>query len=103
MLFLHLSEGKTDKEGSDKPTIPPTLPPGPWDNIRLPRTIVPSHYDLHLNVDPNKEGFSGKEKIVVNVENITSHIIIHSHLLNVTKATVTKKGKASAQKIETNL
>jgi len=92
ILLFVFTEGKTGKEGSVEPTSLPTQPPGPWDNIRLPGSILPSHYDIHLNVDPNKEGFTGHEKINIDAVNETKHVIIHSNLLNITKATVMKKG-----------
>ncbi|KAK3754945.1 hypothetical protein QZH41_019362 [Actinostola sp. cb2023] len=96
------SGGSVDKEGGDKPPTtstpptPPTLPSGPWDSIRLPNSIAPLHYDLHLNVDPNKDGFSGHEKIVADVTTKTSHILIHSNGLNITEATVQKQDIVSS-------
>lgn len=85
-----------EREGGDKMTTPapPTPPPGPWErDVRLPRSIVPSHYDLHLYVDPNKNVFSGHEIITIDLtEDNVKNILVHSSGLNITDASVSNKG-----------
>ena len=31
-----------------------------WEDIRLPTTVVPSHYDVKLKIDMTKERFTGE-------------------------------------------
>lgn len=67
----------------------PTVAPGyPWSDIRLPRDIVPSYYDVQLRVDLDTFVFTGSVDIHVTVKHNTPYIIIHSHALNVSQGDV---------------
>ncbi|XP_041082703.1 aminopeptidase N-like [Polyodon spathula] len=79
---------------------PPTTTPSPdapcinpWDESRLPDTLIPSGYNVRLwpSLKPNDEGmftFKGTSNVVFKCEKETDLIVIHSRLLN-----LTKKGK----------
>lgn len=74
---------------------PSTEPPaGPWGNLRLPDYIAPSHYDLHMEIDPNKDTFSGSEEIVINITKETPTVLLHSNGLDIMHVEIkdSKKG-----------
>ena len=67
----------------------PTVAPGyPWSDIRIPKDLVPSYYDLELRVDLDKFVFSGSVDIHIEVKRSTAYIIIHSYSLNISQADV---------------
>ena len=62
---------------------------GPWQNIRLPKDIVPQHYDLDLGVDMDKEIYSGAVNILVNVtQTNVRYILLHKVNVSVTQMSV---------------
>jgi alanyl aminopeptidase len=69
----------TDMEGA---------PTGP-----LPKTVVPTHYALDLELDPDADTFTGVVRIEVSVGEPTSRIWLHGRNHTVSRATVTAGGK----------
>nr|XP_032805617.1 aminopeptidase N-like [Petromyzon marinus] len=73
---------------NEKPT--PTIRPGPWKNIRLPKNLVPSSYKVKLwpKLDPDPVTklytFSGDSTVEFQCLVPTSNVIIHSNKLNYT-------------------
>ena len=59
---------------------------GPWKELRLPRTVIPVHYEITLHPDfyGNNAWFYGKETIEIDVIESTCHILIHINYLNIT-------------------
>ncbi|XP_041364193.1 glutamyl aminopeptidase-like [Gigantopelta aegis] len=59
----------------------------PWKNLRLPRYIVPLHYDLTLYPDfyGNNGWFYGNETIEIDVRKDTKFILIHYKYMNITR------------------
>ena len=47
---------------ADRLTLPATPPPA-----RLPAGIAPTHYTLHLDIDPRKERFTGSARIDIEL------------------------------------
>lgn len=55
-------------------------------NLRLPRTIIPLHYDLHLETavhDGGIRNYGGEVDIFLRVEIPTSSVVLHQRGLNV--------------------
>ena len=73
-------------------TVIPEAAPSP--DAKLPRTVLPRLYHLHLALDPRKERFSGEVRISVDVKDKTRHVILHGHEMRVTAATFTPKSGA---------
>ncbi|CAI9570874.1 unnamed protein product [Staurois parvus] len=74
-----------------KPTTPASREP--WDSYRLPKTLIPDHYDVDLRpvLEKNNRGlyvFHGKSVAHFRCENSTTLVIIHSKKLNYTKNVV---------------
>nr|DBA32004.1 TPA: hypothetical protein GDO54_007756 [Pyxicephalus adspersus] len=99
------SSNKVDNGGSTTPTIAskttstlkPTTPASdePWDKYRLPKTLIPNHYDVDLRpvLEKNAQGlyvFHGKSVAHFSCVNPTNRVIIHSKKLNYTKNVVLK-------------
>ncbi|MGH0179337.1 UNVERIFIED_CONTAM: hypothetical protein FKN15_020662 [Acipenser sinensis] len=75
---------------------PPTTTPSPdapclnpWDESRLPDSLIPSGYSVTLwpSLKPNDKGmftFKGNSTVVFKCEKKTDLIVIHSRLLNLT-------------------
>ncbi|GFT62087.1 glutamyl aminopeptidase, partial [Nephila pilipes] len=55
----------------------------PWLDFRLPKTVIPVHYDLLLHPDLNVDTFSGTVNISVNVTATTQHFVVHAYRLNI--------------------
>ncbi len=56
---------------------------------QLPRTVIPTHYDLSLTVLPDQERFQGQVSIDVEIRMPTTLIWLHGYDLNVTRASLT--------------
>ncbi|XP_034296605.1 endoplasmic reticulum aminopeptidase 1 [Pantherophis guttatus] len=62
--------------------------PFPWDNIRLPKHVVPIHYDLLIHPNLTTLSFTGLSKIEILITEQTSSVILHSKYLQITKTTI---------------
>ncbi|XP_034512443.1 endoplasmic reticulum aminopeptidase 2 isoform X2 [Ailuropoda melanoleuca] len=57
--------------------------PFPWNQLRLPSTVIPLHYDLLIHPNLTSLDFVGSEKIEVLVRDATQFIILHSKDLEI--------------------
>ncbi|KAG7231138.1 hypothetical protein INR49_027178, partial [Caranx melampygus] len=81
----------TDGGTTSKPPV--TTPPSnePWDKYRLPKSLVPDHYNVtlwpRLTPDPTTKLyiFTGESTVEFTVAEDTDLILIHSNKLNYTK------------------
>jgi puromycin-sensitive aminopeptidase len=70
-----------------------TKPVSPEDSYRLPRRVIPSHYDLRLDPDLSSHSFAGHEIITVTVIEPTSEIVLNATELTVSSALITAEGE----------
>jgi len=59
--------------------------PFPWDSMRLPKTVSPSHYDLSLHPNLTTLDFTGVVRIQLDVHEDTSAIVLHAKQMQVSK------------------
>ncbi|XP_025023613.1 endoplasmic reticulum aminopeptidase 1, partial [Python bivittatus] len=64
--------------------------PFPWNKIRLPKHVVPIHYDLLIHPNLTTLSFTGLSKIEILITQQTSSVILHSKYLHITKTTIHK-------------
>ncbi len=62
-------------------------------DYRLPRTVVPSHYEIAIEPDLDAASFSGSVAIDVEVGEPVSEIVLNSIELEIHEATVTVRGE----------
>jgi aminopeptidase N len=62
----------------------------------LPKTVVPSHYSLALQLDPARERFDGQAIIRVTVSQPVPSIVLHAQALDAQRATL-RSGKAARE------
>ncbi|CAH1252312.1 ERAP1 [Branchiostoma lanceolatum] len=60
----------------------------PWDDVRLPSTIVPYSYMIHLHPNLTTFKYTGKVTINVTVVKKTDMVVFHVKELNVTQSSV---------------
>lgn len=72
----------------------------PWDQIRLPSDVAPSHYDMLIRVYLDTLKFSGNSNISINVSKETDKILFHINKINVTKVDVVKHGDTVSMSIK---
>lgn len=79
-----------DVTGSTSTTEVPDFDNEPWKNLRLPRYLVPIHYDITLYPDIyNGNGwFYGNESVEIQINKDTSYILIHFNFMNITKTSL---------------
>ena len=53
---------------------------------KLPKTVVPSAYDIHLTTDVAKRAFSGTETVRVSVRKPTATVVVNTLDMRVSKA-----------------
>lgn len=65
--------------------------PAADDSIRLPKSVIPVHYDLDLvtNVHTGARAFTGNVKILVKIVTATSSITLHNRNLVIENITLT--------------
>lgn len=64
----------------------------PWEKIRLPKDVVPEHYDMLIRVYLDNMTFSGNSNITINVTSETDKILFHVNKINITSAAVVSQG-----------
>ena len=52
--------------------------PMPWDNVRLPANVTPSHYLVNLNVNLETFQVTGSVNVTCSVNSETKYILIHA-------------------------
>ncbi|GFW97464.1 glutamyl aminopeptidase [Trichonephila clavipes] len=60
----------------------------PWLDFRLPKSIIPVHYDLLLHPDLDADTFSGSVNISMNVTAATRHFVVHAYRLSIRQVRV---------------
>jgi len=89
---------RNDKNGGKNSSlVVTTAAPGPttpgsevWWNVRLPKDIVPEHYDVVLYIDLENSEFFGNVAIRVTVLSSTENVLVHVNKMNITSASVEK-------------
>lgn len=64
--------------------------PFPWNKIRLPEYVIPVHYDLLIHANLTTLTFWGTTEVEITASQPTSTIILHSHHLQISRATLRK-------------
>ena len=84
------STGSTTETTSPPGTTPDSFEDGPWKILRLPRTVLPVHYDIILYPDfyGDSAWFYGNETIEIDINGETKHILIHINFLNITNTSL---------------
>lgn len=67
---------------------------------RLPDTVVPTHYQLRLDIDPRQSQFAGSAQIEVTVATPVSSLWLHGLGLKVKSASVVAGGKTLAARYQ---
>ncbi|KAG2466834.1 LCAP aminopeptidase, partial [Polypterus senegalus] len=86
MVIYFLPKCNFTKEGCNKTdhSVEPLYPIStngkifPWTNIRLPRNVIPVHYDISLHPDLITMTFNGSVTIKMKIIEETRNIILHS-------------------------
>ncbi|MDP9150468.1 MAG: M1 family metallopeptidase, partial [Myxococcota bacterium] len=65
---------------------PPSAPPAPRDDGRLPNTATPRRYALSLEIDPSRTRFSGSVEIEVDLPQPTWNVVLHGRDVRVSRA-----------------
>ena len=50
----------------------------PWENVRLPDSVTPSHYDVNLNVNLETFEVTGNVNVTCSVNSEAKYILIHA-------------------------
>jgi len=58
----------------------------------LPKTVVPARYALELDLDPARDGFTGRADILVDVRQAVQAVVLHAHNLKATRAELRHDG-----------
>uniref|UniRef100_A0A1A8SGL0 Aminopeptidase n=1 Tax=Nothobranchius rachovii TaxID=451742 RepID=A0A1A8SGL0_9TELE len=69
-----------------QPKHPPIATNGerfPWDQMRLPQTISPLHYDLTIHPNLTTQDFTGVVRISLDVHKDTSAVILHAKQMEI--------------------
>lgn len=91
-MYKNMRPGPTvPTNGTETTTTEPTTPQpnNPWNRRRLPKSLIPQHYDVQLQpyLERNPEGlyvFKGRSTVYFRCEIATNLVLIHSNKLNYT-------------------
>ncbi len=61
--------------------------------FRLPTSVTPESYDLHLSVDPDQERFTGTAKITLRVHEGVREVVLHGRGLEIDEADFVQDGE----------
>lgn len=96
------SDANTGNKQTTSPAPTQTTTPGfsetePWKNLRLPRYVMPIHYEITLYPDiyNGNAWFYGNESVEIAIYKDTNFILIHQHFLNITKTSLKLKSDSS--------
>jgi len=71
-----------------------TLPKLPWEkDVRLPKNILPIHYDLYLFPELEEGMFSGKVAIEIDSKEPRDYFLAHVKYLEILSANLTRNGQ----------
>jgi aminopeptidase N len=59
----------------------------------LPKTVVPVRYGLALDVDPERDGFTGRADIVIDVRQAVKAVMLHAHNLTASRTELIRDGR----------
>src|SRR5437868_974285 len=65
------------------------------DDGRLPKAIVPIHYDIDLQLNPESLKVDGFETIDIEVREPTARVVLNADSIKVTRATIDKKPRSA--------
>ncbi|KAM7391261.1 hypothetical protein PAMP_021961 [Pampus punctatissimus] len=57
--------------------------PFPWDHMRLPKTVLPLHYDLTIHPNLTTLKFTGVVRIQLDVQEDTSMVVLHAKQMQI--------------------
>lgn len=60
----------------------------PWENVRLPDSVTPSHYDVNLNVNLETFQVTGNVNVTCTVNSETKYILIHAKDMSIGQSIV---------------
>ncbi|MBU6453068.1 MAG: M1 family metallopeptidase [Cyanobacteria bacterium REEB67] len=86
----HLSHGKSDTKGSH------ALPLFLGSKFRLPKTVIPTHYEIELTPDFEALTFQGNVAIDIDVFEPVSNILLNAHQLTIGAVSVEEVSASSA-------
>lgn len=87
---LEMTTQPTDQPSTPAWTTAVPFEDGPWKDLRLPRSVIPVHYDIMLYPDfyGDKGWFYGNETIEIDIREPANHILVHVNYLNITKTSL---------------
>ncbi|XP_055285453.1 endoplasmic reticulum aminopeptidase 1 isoform X2 [Moschus berezovskii] len=93
-LLILLTVATPSSCQSREPTSPKASngAPFPWNKMRLPEHIIPAHYSLMIHANLTTLTFGGTTQIEITASKPTRTIILHSHRLQISRATLRKGG-----------
>ncbi|NP_001191602.1 aminopeptidase [Aplysia californica] len=98
---LESISSKTGDHRVDPGKIRPTSPGAsdgygyPWSNIRLPRSLIPSFYEIQLKVDLTKFIFEGSVNISLKVNTRTKYIVFHRSVIDIDDSSLLVRSRYS--------
>ncbi|WHZ23595.1 MAG: Membrane alanine aminopeptidase N [Nitrospira sp.] len=99
VFFVRAAEGATkrhhNKEQTKKTIM--TSPTTAHDPYRLPRHVIPSHYDLRIEPDLQSRSFTGHEVVALSVTEPTADIVLNAAELEISSALLSGEGSPPSE------
>ncbi|XP_006821164.1 glutamyl aminopeptidase-like [Saccoglossus kowalevskii] len=100
LLVGFLKPGPTPPSNVTVTGAPPTLDPSKsWNHLRLPDTMEPIEYDLHLRINVDAARFNGSVSMTVRILQDTDEVLVHAMTLDVTQSSVSVAEKDSKRNV----
>ena len=68
--------------------------PFPWKNIRLPDTIFPVQYEIHMEPDMDSFEFNGRVEVIFHATTSQNFVVLHSKHLKLSDVAVQETGSS---------
>ena len=95
----NVSKLSSDEPGDEIKEVSPVYNV-PYRDIRLPRSLIPIHYDINLMIDLENTTFHGRVNMTLDAKESTNYVIFHFFMLRIFRPSIRVRNQKSEENIQ---